>query len=195
MVSMSFSEWLRKKREEKDLSANRLAHLSGLSEKYIRLLEKGERKPKLETIEKLAVGLGVPFEEVATAAGLSVVKAKRVPVISWASAGDWEDAVEYPEDWVEVLSSSPRLFALRVHGDSMEPEFTEGDIIVVDPERIARPGDFVLARKGHNEVVFKQLKKYGDKLYLRPLNPCYPEIEMTEEHEIIGVVCQKIKKY
>ncbi len=192
---MHFGDWVRKKREKAGLSANRLAHLSGLSEKYIRLLEKGERKPKLETLEKLARGLGVPFDELAAAAGYSVHRSKRIPVISWASAGTWEEAVEYPEDWIVVISSSPRLFALRVQGDSMEPEFTDGDIIVVDPDRAPQPGDFVLVRKGHNEVVFKQLKQYGDKMILRPLNPRYPEIEFTNEHEIIGVVCQKIKKY
>jgi len=192
---MEFYEWIRKKREEAGLSQYALARQSGLSVRYIQLLERGERRPKIETLEKLARGLGVPFEEVAAAAGVSIIKARRVPVISWASAGNWEEAVEYPEDWVEVLSSSPRLFALRVRGDSMEPEFTEGDIIVVDPDRDPVSGSFVLARNRDGEVVFKQLKQYGDKWILRPLNPRYPEIEMSEEHEIIGVICQKIKKY
>ena len=192
---MEFSEWVRRKREEAGLSINQLAKRSGLSEKYIRLLERGERRPKIETLEKLARGLGVPFEEVAAAAGVSIIKARRIPVISWTSAGNWEEAVEYPEDWVEVLSSSPRLFALRVRGDSMEPEFAEGDIIVVDPDRDPISGSFVLVRNRDGEVVFKHLKQYGDKWILCPLNPRYPEIEMNEEHEIIGVICQKIKKY
>jgi len=192
---MDFGEWVRKKREETGLSMNLLAKRSGLSEKYIRLLERGERKPKLETIEKLAQGLGVPFWEVAKAAGISVPGARRVPVISWASAGDWEKAVEYPEDWVEVLSTSPRLFALRVEGDSMEPEFVEGDIIIVDADRDWDSGDFILVRNENGEVIFKQIKRYGDKWILRPLNPKYPEIELTDKHEIIGRVIQKIKKY
>ena len=192
---MDFGEWVRKKREEAGLSMNLLAKRSGLSEKYIRLLERGERKPKLETIEKLAQGLGVPFWEVAKAAGISVPGARRVPVISWASAGDWEKAVEYPEDWVEVLSTSPRLFALRVEGDSMEPEFVEGDIIIVDADRDWDSGDFILVRNENGEVIFKQIKRYGDKWILRPLNPKYPEIELTDKHEIIGRVIQKIKKY
>ena len=192
---MKFYEWIRKKREEAGLSQYALARQSGLSVRYIQLLERGERRPKIETLEKLARGLGVPFEEVAAAAGVSIIKARRVPVISWASAGNWEEAVEYPEDWVEVLSSSPRRFALRVRGDAMEPEFTEGDIIVVDPDRDPISGSFVLARNRDGEVVIKQLKQYGDKWILRPLNPRYPEIEMNEEHEIIGVICQKIKKY
>ena len=192
---MDFGEWVRRKREGAELSINLLAKRSGLSEKYIRLLERGERKPKVETLEKLARGLGVPFEEVAKAAGVSLLKARKVPIISWASAGDWEKAVEYPEDWVEVLSTSPRLFALRVEGDSMEPEFTEGDIIIVDADRDWDSGDFVLVRNENNEVIFKQIKRYGDKWILRPLNPKYPEIELTDKHEVIGRVIQKIKKY
>lgn len=194
-VMATLAEYVRKKREEVGLSQYALAQKSGLSVRAVQLIEKGERKPKVETLEKLARGLGVPFEEVAEVAGIPVLKSRKVPIISWASAGDWEEAIEYPEDWVEVLSSSPQLFALRVHGDSMEPEFTEGDIIVIDPDRSAVSGSFVLVRNGEGNVIFEQLKVYGEKTILRPLNPRYPEIEMTEDQEIIGVVCQKIKRY
>lgn len=203
---MEFGEWVRMKREEVGLSMNQLAKRSGLSEKYIRLLERGERRPKVETLKKLALGLGVPFEEVAEAAGVSVVRARRVPVLPWPSTGRWAalstwesgagfKVADHAWEWVEILSTSAKVFGLRVEGDSMEPEFTEGDIIVVDPDRRPVPGDFVVVCNGRGEALFRQLKRYGDKQILRPLNPRYPEIEITDEHEIVGVVCQKIKKY
>ena len=37
-------------------------------------------------------------------------------------------------------------FVLRVHGDSMLPEFPDGSIIVVDPTQPAKAGDYVVAR-------------------------------------------------
>ncbi|OAQ21012.1 LexA family protein [Thermosulfurimonas dismutans] len=205
---MSFGEWVRRKREEAGLSINQLAKRSGLSEKYIRLLERGERKPKVETLKKLALGLGVPFEEVAEAAGLEVRRVEKVPVVPWSWIKTWgatelsshglkvaDRASEEHWDWVEVIPASPRAFALRVNDDSMEPEFTEEDIIVVDPTRRPISGSYVVACNGRGEAVLRQLKVYGDKRILRPLNPKYPEIELTDEHEIVGVVCQKIKKY
>ncbi len=190
-----FGEWLRKKREALELTRTEFAKKCGLSESYIRFLEKGERRPKVETLQKLARGLLVGFEEVAKAAGLPIIGMRMVPIISWVSAGKWEDAIEYPEGYVAVASNALNLFALRVAGDSTEPEFHEGEIIVIDPDADWDSGDFVLVRNGKGEVLFKQIKRYGDTWILRPLNPKYPEIQLTEEHEIIGKVIQKIKKY
>ena len=194
-VMVALAEYVRKKREEAGLSQYALAQKSGLSVRAIQLIEKGERKPKAETLKKLAKGLKIPFEELAQAAGLPVVRIRRIPVISWASAGNWKDAISYPEDHVAVAANGEELFALRVEGDSMEPEFVEGDIIIVDADREWHSGDFVLVRNEDGEVIFKQIKRYGDKWILRPLNPKYPEIELTDKHEIIGRVIQKIKKY
>ncbi len=201
---MTFGEWVRRRREEAGLSINQLAKRSGLSEKYIRLLERGERHPKVETLRKLARGLGVPFEEVASAAGLEIKKVEKVPVVPW----DWirkglevrgeafgvADHVPEGWDWVEVIPTSQRAFALRVPDDSMEPEFAEGDIVVVDPMRKPVPGCFVVVRRGE-EAVLRQFHVCGEKRFLCALNPRYPGTEMTGDHEIIGVVCQKIKKY
>ena len=206
--AVEFGEWVRRKREEAGLSMNQLAKRSGLSEKYIRLLERGERRPKVETLKKLALGLGVPFEEVAEAAGLEVGRVEKVLVVPWSWIKTWgatevsshglkvaDHASEEHWDWVEVVLTSPRAFALRVSDDSMEPEFTEGDIIVLDPTRRPTSGSFVVVCNGRGEAMLRQLKVYGDKQILCPLNPKYPEIDLTDEYEIVGVVCQKIKKY
>jgi SOS-response transcriptional repressor LexA len=45
-------------------------------------------------------------------------------------------------------------FALRVKGDSMEPEFNEGDIIV-SPTAKAGHGDYVEAKNDEEEATFK----------------------------------------
>jgi DNA polymerase V len=39
-------------------------------------------------------------------------------------------------------------FALMVLGDSMEPEFREGEVILIEPEGLATDGSFVLAQLG-----------------------------------------------
>lgn len=63
---------------------------------------------------------------------------KKIPVISWVQAGGWSDVVDqyqpgYAEEWIDTAATNhPNAFALTVRGDSMEPEFTEGDIITVE---------------------------------------------------------------
>ena len=41
--------------------------------------------------------------------------------------------------------SSAEPFALMVLGDSMEPEFVEGEVILIEPEGLATDGSYVLA--------------------------------------------------
>ncbi|MEC0014818.1 helix-turn-helix transcriptional regulator [Bacillus cereus] len=65
-----FADFIKNKRKEKHLTTSQLATLSGLSQSYISNLENGNRKtPKIETINKLATGLGVPNGTLMMAAG------------------------------------------------------------------------------------------------------------------------------
>ena len=86
-------------------------------------------------------------------------------------------------------------YALIVDGDSMEPEFTDGDIIIVEPDEEPVPGKFVIIRQNGGEATFKQLIKDGSRWLLKPLNPRYPVMEMREDAVFCGVVKEKIKRY
>ena len=54
-----FGERLRKLREDSGLSQEDLANAAELHRTHISLIERGQRSIRLETIEKLAVALGV----------------------------------------------------------------------------------------------------------------------------------------
>lgn len=81
-------------------------------------------------------------------------------------------------------------FALMVLGDSMAPEFAEGDIIVVEPEGLARDGSFVVAAVD-GEWTLRQLCIGDAGWTLRPLNPAYPAATLTDLAPVRGVVIQK----
>ena len=83
-------------------------------------------------------------------------------------------------------------YALRVIGDSMEPEFPEGMILIVEPEMDFAPNDFVIVKNG-DEATFKQLIKDGLDWYLKPLNPRYP-IKPLGNSKIIGVVREATRR-
>lgn len=126
---------------------------------------------------------------------------KKIPVVSWVQAGGWSDVVDqyqpgYAEEWIDTAATNhPNAFALTVRGDSMEPEFTEGDIITVDPGRAYCSGSFVVAKNGE-EATFKQLILDGTNVFLKPLNERYPIKDMTGvEMRIVGVVVEKRKRY
>ncbi len=121
-----------------------------------------------------------------------------VPLVSWVQAGDWTEYTDpYPpgmaEEWISPSTKvSACSFALKVRGDSMEPKFTEGDTLIVDPEVEARNGDFVIVRLDDaQEATFKQLIIDGPQKFLKPLNARYPVVPINGNATIVGVVVEK----
>lgn len=124
---------------------------------------------------------------------------KSVPLISWVQAGNWAEAIDllHPGDGERVYTlHKPRrhTFALRVTGDSMEPEFTDGDLIIVEPDETAGNGSFVVVRQDGN-TTFKKLVLDGTVSYLKPLNEKYDMMPLKEDAVICGVVVEKTKTY
>lgn len=95
---------------------------------------------------------------------------RQVPILSWVQAGEFTTIARLEvDDFTASEVIKPGVFALRVKGYSMAPDFLPGDIIVVDPTGAWGVSDFVVARNG-NEATFKQLKQNDQGYYLHPLN-------------------------
>ena len=88
--------------------------------------------------------------------------------------------------------SGAESFALMVLGDSMEPEFVEGDIIIIEPEGLATDGSYVMAWHD-DEWIFRQLLRDNEGWKLQPLNPKYPGAAIADLSVIKGVIIQKSK--
>ena len=104
-----------------------------------------------------------------------------------------------PEDELASSCASGEPYALMVLGDSMLPEFEEGEILVVEPEGVARDGSFVIAyledaEKEDEKYIFRQLVKHPDGWMLKPLNHLYPNIPIDSIESVVkGVVIMKKK--
>jgi len=120
------------------------------------------------------------------------VVGRRVPLLKWAQVLGWRKMLEQIDSNAETVDTTwparANTFALRVRGDSMEPKFPDSAIIIVDPDSSPKVGDFVIVSQGGNEATFKQLVGEGGLLYLKPLNPRYPVIQLAVDAEVIGVV-------
>ena len=81
-------------------------------------------------------------------------------------------------------------FALMVLGDSMAPEFNEGEVIIIEPAGLAGDGSYVLAQVD-DEWIFRQLLKNGGGWRLAPLNPNYDAIDIDDLAPVRGVIIQK----
>ena len=87
--------------------------------------------------------------------------------------------------------SGTRTVALKVTDDSMEPLFSEGEIIFVNPDSKWKPGDYVVANRleGYLEtLILRQVKPIGSQCMPHPLNRKYEDLPLTTQDEVWGKV-------
>lgn len=87
-------------------------------------------------------------------------------------------------------SETTEPFALRVLGDSMEPEFEDGAVIIVDPAAPCGNGAYAVIEYD-DDVIFRQFVREDGREYLRPLNEAYETTELSGGYQVRGVVIQK----
>jgi len=198
-------------REALGISQAKLSEMCGWeSQGRVGNYENDTREPKLDDLRRIATATKKPITyfvndgEICSPSNVTEGPSIKgmVPLISWVQAGEFATVVDNfapgdGEDWVPCpISVRQHTFALRVQGDSMEPEFADGDIVIVEPDAEHIPGKYVVVRaNGGEECTFKQLIKDGPDLLLKPLNQRYRIMPMPEDAVIVGVVKWKMKGY
>jgi repressor LexA len=116
---------------------------------------------------------------------VEAVATNAVPVINRVSAGypkDFSD-LNYPKGVADDYVGCPDVhdkdaFAARVHGDSMQPKYHEGDIVIFSPSADAKNGDDCFVRFEDGNTTFKRVFFESDEaknsvLRLQPRNEKY----------------------
>ena len=156
----------------------------------------------------LATGVGPMYEKAESASNVVPAKlgARSVPVITSIQAGMWAEIVDSFQpgdagDWLLTdIDLSDSAFALDIRGNSMEPEFKDGDRVIIDPEIAPQPGDFVAAKNGEQEATFKKYRPRGMDAHgniifeLVPLNDDYPTLRSdVQPVRIVGTMVEHRK--
>ncbi len=181
--------------ERHGLSASGLARRSGLDPTTFNRSKRTTRggRPRWPSTESISKAMA------ATGSGVSGLFAEQlrregapehvIPVIGHAQAGGngFFDDAGYPvgSGWDEVAFpdlSDPNAYALEIAGDSMEPVYRDGDIVVVSPAASLRRGDRVVARTRDGEVLAKWLGRLSARrVELRSFNPAHEDRAFDRE--------------
>ncbi|HKB60058.1 MAG TPA: S24 family peptidase [Gallionellaceae bacterium] len=203
-MKTTLGQRIKARRKDLGLSQGKLGELAGLDQTVISKLERGDvqetsRIAELASVLRCdALWLATGKAESGNVSNVAHSAANRVPLISFVAAGNWGDAVDNyapgdAEAWVETTVPVKRhTYALRVEGDSMEPRFPNGAILIVEPEAEAKNGSYVIVRQNGTDATFKQLVHDGGRWYLKPVNPRYPIMELAEDAVLCGVVKQMV---
>lgn len=133
------------------------------------------------------------------AAPVRALLPREVPVINSVAAGYPREFTDlgYPARVADSYVRCPDLddpdaFAARVVGDSMSPQYVEGDIVIFSPAAAVKAGSDCLARlEPDHETTFKRVffdvGPGGEELIrLQPLNPAYAARVLPRE-EVAGL--------
>ena len=207
---------IRESRKKAGLTQQALAGECGVSRAAVAQWEGDVTKPSLDHLQEAADALDAWLPWLTTGAwGLSPSQQRAldhaqpvqrpVPVVDYFHAGKWDlitDPRMLGEDIKFIttdLDVGSMVFALIVTGESMLPEFQEGDIIIIDPEVVPKPGDFVIAKLDlQADGTFMKYRPRGtDKkrqpiIELVPLNEDWPTqtINAKNSGHIIGTLVE-----
>lgn len=168
------------------MSASGLARRAGLDpttfNKSKRLGPDGRKRwPNTESIAKILTATGAGLDEFIglTSEAGTRLQGPSVPLIGMAQAGagGYFDDAGFPvgSGWDEIGFPDTRdehAYALEIAGDSMQPLYRDGDVVIVSPTSSVRRGDRVIVRTREGEVMAKVLARRTNRIVeLHSLNP------------------------
>ena len=92
-------------------------------------------------------------------------------------------------------------FALRIHGQSMEPRMMEGDIVIVRQQQDVESGQIAVVLVGNESATCKRVQKGRDGLTLISINPLFEPMFFSAEQvqrlpiRILGRVIELRARY
>lgn len=200
---MTIGEKISQAMQEKGISYRDLEQATGIAKSALQRYVTGQTsKIPLDRLELIAKALNVPAAYLMGWDDHPMKQRKKgvkIPVLGEVIAGVPIEAIEDILDYEEIsedMAAKGEHFALKVKGDSMEPVFYAGDIVIVRQQPTADSGDIVIALVNGDESTIKKLKLTDDGLMLIPANSAYEPMYYTRKQidtlpvSIIGKVVE-----
>lgn len=206
---MLLGEIIKQYRQEHDMSLQDFANLIGTSRSYIHMLEKNVNpstnkpiSPSIETLKLLANAMHMDLEILLKQLNdeqdiyLDENEYKKqfvntnsnsavVFIYGTIPAGIpmecIEDIIDTEEISSDILKSGKQYFGLKIKGDSMEPDYLDGDVIIFQKQDDCENGDDCVVMVNGNDGTFKRVFKNENGIILQPLNNKYQPMIFTNE--------------
>ncbi len=187
-----------------DIKQAELSRRTGIDKGTISLYISGKYEPSSKKAILIAEALHTSPEWIL---GFDVPMKKEkylIPVLGTVRAGIPIDAIEEILDYEEIgeeMASQGEFFGLKIKGDSMEPKFSEGDVVIVRKQPDVESGDIAIVLVNGDEATIKKVQKFNGGLNLIPSNSAYDVITYNNQQieqlpvSIIGKVVELRAKF
>lgn len=196
---------IRRLLKEKNKTQNELAEYVGVSKTTVSEWIAAKKYPRIEKIQAIAEYFDVYRSDITESKVKNQSKAVRIPVLGKVIAGIPIEAIEEIIDYEEITEQMARtgdFFALQVTGDSMEPQMSEGDVVIVRKQDDLDSGQIGIVLVNGDEATVKKVLKKENGIMLVPFNSdkyepwFYDQYDIeTKPVKIIGRVVELRKKY
>mgnify|MGYP005789125947 CR=1 FL=1 len=216
LTNKELGEYLKQIRKSRDLSLRQVDYKSDVSFSHLSMIENGTRKPSPLTLKELAKIYNLDYIDLYEKAGyIDLAEAERfdnstnkkksnssnsavVFVYGSIPAGVpmecIEDIIDTEEIPVDMLRGGKQYFGLRVKGNSMEPDYLDGDTLILEKADDCESGDDCVVMVNGNDGTFKRVIKNENGIILQPLNSEYYPLVFSNEQigslpvRVIGIV-------
>ena len=174
-------------RKEKGLSQKDFGKIIGAAQNTVSQWENGSREPDNETINRIANFFNVSIDYLLgneSTPTTTIDKGIKIPVLGEVAAGFPMFADENIIDYEEIPSEMAKnddYFALKIHGDSMEPRICNNDVVIVRKQSDVESGDIAIVLINGDSGTCKKILKYENGITLLSFNIAYEPRFFTNE--------------
>lgn len=200
---MALSDVIKKRRSELGLTLLDIAKKMDVNEATVQRWESGNIKTLRQgRLSQLAEILKVSPAELM---GWTNERPRHlIPVLGDVPAGIPIEAATNIIDYEEISEEMSRAgdhFALRIKGDSMEPKFSEGDVVIIRKQEAVDNGQVAVVMVNGNDATVKKFYKTAAGVMLVGNNPTFVPLTYTPEQveqlpvRVIGRVVELRAKF
>lgn len=216
LTNKELGEYLKKIRKSKDLSLRQVDYKSDVSFSHLSMIENGSRKPSPLTLKELAKIYNLDYIDLYEKAGyLDLAEKERLEKKSTSNSAVVfvygtipagipmeciEDIIDTEEISADMLKGDKQYFGLKIKGNSMYPDYLDGDTIILEKTDDCESGDECCVMVNGSDGTFKKVIKNENGIILQPLNSEYQPMFYTNEQikslpvRIIGKVVELRRK-
>ncbi len=209
---MKIGQAIRRLRHSQGRTLQQLADAAGgnIQTGYLSRIEQDKLTPSVYIAAKIARALGTTVDQLllesergSQSVGIPSATRRLIPVTTWEGAaillrGPYNTPTGVSRWMMPPMEVSETAYGLVLQDDSMQAlegiSFTRGGVIIVEPQRKARAGDYVVAGElqGDGLPLFRQLTTDGRDFFLRARNPQYPMRPFGDDWQVMGVVAGQV---
>ena len=193
-------------REEKGIFQKDLAELLNITTPAINYYENEKRAIDTKTASILADYFNVSIDYLLGKTDIRTNKTNPAVVLVYGTIPAGipmemiEDIIDTEEIDANMLKGGKEYFGLKIKGNSMYPEYLDGDTIILEKIDNVENGTDAVVMVNGNDGTFKRIFKNENGIILQPLNPEFQPMIYTNEQieklpiRVIGKVVELRRK-